>query len=65
MVYRLLTKNTYEAELFRRASVKLGLDKVHTDPYSIQQEKQIIKQAHTHEHYNKQSYTSQTLRTCT
>ncbi|MES1918322.1 hypothetical protein MHBO_000304 [Bonamia ostreae] len=27
MVYRLVTKNSYESEIFRRASVKLGLDK--------------------------------------
>jgi SNF2 family DNA or RNA helicase len=26
MVYRLLTKNTYEQAMFRAASVKLGLD---------------------------------------
>ena len=26
-VYRLITKNTYEAEMFQRASLKLGLDK--------------------------------------
>jgi len=26
MVYRLITNNTYEAEMFKRASKKLGLD---------------------------------------
>lgn len=28
MIYRLVTRSTYEAEMFERASRKLGLDKV-------------------------------------
>lgn len=32
-IYRLITKNTYEEQMFDRASMKLGLDKVITDGF--------------------------------